>query len=68
LSYAIVVNAVLVDTCNLYDVAPADAFQTSVGGTTIFIDPLAGEDSVGTVGTVTVVNDHTEDQSLNPPP
>ena len=43
-------NPLLVEACNLYDVAPVDAFQVRVGFMEIPVELFDGEAKVGVVG------------------
>jgi len=56
------------DTCNLYVVAPVAVFQLNVGLIGTFVEPFAGEESVGVDGAATiVVNEKAEEYAVVPP-
>ena len=64
-STTVVENDGLVDTCNLYDVAPLEAFQLKLGLVETPVAPLAGEANAGAESAATVVVKlHTLDQAL----
>jgi hypothetical protein len=65
------VNALVVDTCTVYEVAPAESFQFKVGVQLVSVSPLDGLTNIGGLGTTAppqspVVKCHTEDHPLVP--
>ena len=61
-----VVKLEVVDTCNLYDVAPLAAFQLNVGVSDCPVAPFTGDASVGAAGGLPVVKLHVLDHRLVP--
>jgi hypothetical protein len=65
------VNALVVDTCTVYEAAPAESFQFNKGVQLVSVDPLDGLINVGGLGTTAppqspVVKCHTDDHPLVP--
>ena len=65
------VNPLSVDTCTVYEVAPDESDQSSVGVQVVSVDPLDGLIRLGAVGTdgrpqSPVVKLHTDDHALVP--